>query len=154
MGRLFSSPHGEQNYIHFDRVENIERIVDRLEPYLDDFDAIAVSGASMMLISSVVAYRLGKNIILIRKENEKCYSTNNVEGMTGQRYIIVDDLVASGRTLRYIITSIGAYLSDCKLIGIGTYFKRMAFTEDGLDFIKSVNSNIKFYDFIAEDEYN
>ncbi len=122
MTQLFSSPHGKFNYSHQDREATIERIVGKLAEKTGTFDSIAVSGASMMLIASVVAYRLKKNIILVRKEEEERNSKCSVEGQTDQRYIIIDDLIASGRTLKYVIKQIDTYLSRCTLVAVGTYF--------------------------------
>lgn len=117
---LQTSPHGQKNYIHSDICEVVNNIVVELEPICNKFDAIAVSGASMMLIAPIVAYKLKKNVILVRKPEEVCNSSYRVEGKHSQTYIIIDDLVASGDTIRRIKE--GADTIDCKCFGVCVYY--------------------------------
>ena len=80
----------------------------------DTFDAIAFRGLSGALIAPILASRLDKTLIAVRKHKtcEKCgnstaHSYRTVEGNLGaNRYIIVDDFVSSGVTVRTIIKSI------------------------------------------------
>lgn len=100
------------------------KIVDYLFNYLiqrtNEFDAIIVSGYSMSLVAPIIAYKLDKNIVLVRKEDEDCHSSYLVEGVRDQRCIIIDDLIASGDTVRYCIKQAESYL-DCKVVGIILY---------------------------------
>ena len=75
------------------RANTIQWCVDQLTPHTDKFDAIAVCGASGMLIGSVVADKLGKNIILVRKKSDKNHSAYKVEGPKDGRYLVLDDLI-------------------------------------------------------------
>jgi adenine/guanine phosphoribosyltransferase-like PRPP-binding protein len=85
----------------------------------DEFDAIAVSGMSMALIAPVLAWRLKKEIILVRKPGEDTHSCCKFEGRTNQRVVMVDDLVSSGETLRWVKDAVEKY--DCKLVGMYLY---------------------------------
>ena len=69
-----------------------------------DFDAIAFTGVSGMLIGPTICLRLGKPMIVVRKGDlDDCHSSNRVEGFqAAKRYVIVDDFVGSGDTVRRI----------------------------------------------------
>jgi hypothetical protein len=73
------------------------------------FDAIAVRGISGMIIGAPLAANLGKPLIVVRKPSEKSHG-EPVEVPTllpGKfRYIIIDDMIASGETVRSIVVSI------------------------------------------------
>jgi hypothetical protein len=79
-----------------------------------DFDAIAFSGMSGALIAPVLALALNKTLIMVRKFGDDSHSVEQrngalVEGDFGaHRYVIVDDLISSGRTARYIRDQIAA----------------------------------------------
>lgn len=66
-----------------------------------DFDSIACCGVSGLLVISQVAELLNKNITIVRK-GEKCYSEFRTEGVAPFRYIILDDLICSGDTVKRI----------------------------------------------------
>lgn len=65
------------------------------------FDSIVCCGTSGMMVVPQIAELLNKNITLVRK-GEKCYSDFIVEGVAPFRYIIIDDLICSGNTVRHI----------------------------------------------------
>jgi orotate phosphoribosyltransferase len=84
-----------------------------------DFNAIAISGYSMSLISPIVATKLNKQIVVVRKMDETCHSYNRVEGFVGRKkkYVIIDDCVSSGNTIKHITT----YLCDHQCVGVYLY---------------------------------
>jgi len=70
--------------------------------------AIAFRGFSGAMVAPIVAYKLGLNPIGIRKPNEGSHggstkSRLTLEGHRVERYVIVDDFVLSGDTVRKII---------------------------------------------------
>ena len=67
----------------------------------DQFDSIACCGVSGLMVVPQIAELLNKNIVIVRK-GEKCYSEFRTEGVAPFRYIIVDDLICSGGTVKYI----------------------------------------------------
>jgi adenine/guanine phosphoribosyltransferase-like PRPP-binding protein len=78
----------------------IERIVHRLaQECHEEFDTICGVGCSGSLILLQLAKRLGKHAAIIRKQREGCHSEYAVEGTVGTRWILIDDLVASGNTV-------------------------------------------------------
>lgn len=68
-----------------------------------DFDTIAVTGISGITVGLPASLRLNKQITIIRKEGEKNHSWHKYEGLYGEfRYIIVDDGIGSGNTVKSI----------------------------------------------------
>jgi adenine/guanine phosphoribosyltransferase-like PRPP-binding protein len=103
------------------RQNTLQWLVDILKPYVDEFDAIAVSGASGMLLASV-ADLLHKNIILVRKQRDDSHSIQSVEGPRDGRYIILDDIVDSGATVQRMYDEILAFNKHATCVGIVMYY--------------------------------
>ena len=83
-----------------------------------EFDAIACRGLSGLLIAPQIAVRLEKSLIVVRK-GEDCHSSNMVEGDSATlRYIIVDDLIATGSTVRAMHREIGKFAPQAKCMGV------------------------------------
>lgn len=103
----------------------LAEIVNKVETVLQpiEFDAIAFTGLSGAVLSSVIAMRMNKLLYCVRKENESRHSGQVVEGpSTGLRYVIIDDLVCSGATLRRITTQVSEHTGDtAKLVAIYLY---------------------------------
>jgi adenine/guanine phosphoribosyltransferase-like PRPP-binding protein len=93
-----------------------------------DFDAVAFMGISGMLLGPGVAMQMGKTMLVVRKEigeasnfDSYCHSGLWVEGDYGaRRYIVVDDLICSGKTFRTIQHRIRAAIPEAKCIGLRT----------------------------------
>lgn len=84
------------------------------------FDSIAFRGISGALIAPVLAMRLNKNLIAVRKSTSGCHSCHTVEGYHGsKRYIIVDDFISSGETVESIISNIREFANeDSQCVGV------------------------------------
>ena len=111
--------HEKELFVNDELNEVVEYCVKCLRPHLNEFDAIAISGYSMAIVGSILAHKLGKNIILVRKESDSSHSLYTVEGLHEQRVVLVDDLICSGDTFKYInlmLTSI-----CCFVVGYLTY---------------------------------
>ena len=111
--------HEKELFVNDELNEVVEYCVKCLRPHLNEFDAIAISGYSMAIVGSILAHKLGKNIILVRKESDSSHSLYTVEGLYEQRVVLVDDLICSGDTFKYInlmLTSI-----CCFVVGYFTY---------------------------------
>lgn len=65
------------------------------------FDSIACCGVSGMMVVPQIAELLNKHIVVVRK-GERCYSEFRTEGVAPFRYIILDDLICSGGTVKHI----------------------------------------------------
>ena len=88
---------------------HVRRAALRLKPHLGKFDSIAFCGVSGALFGPMLAARLRKHMIVVRKPQsaENTHSIHNVEGyLRSKAYIIVDDLVCTGKTLKYIVETI------------------------------------------------
>jgi hypothetical protein len=93
---------------------NLKKIVnytiEALQPHKDNFDTIAVRGVSGVLVGSAVAIALNKHLIVVRKEEDDSHSGVTCEGhLTARRYVIVDDFISSGRTVKTIATEIARW---------------------------------------------
>jgi adenine/guanine phosphoribosyltransferase-like PRPP-binding protein len=93
--------------------------VRRLRNY--SFDTITCSGTSGLIVVPQIAEILDKHILVVRKPKEKCYSEFSTEGVAPHRYIILDDLICSGNTIRHIKRTIKNEYSIAKCIGIYCY---------------------------------
>lgn len=86
-----------------------------------DFDAIAFRGISGALIAPLLAYKLNKSLLVIRKPKETgdaSHSAMRVEGdQRVQRYIIIDDFQCSGKTVEAIITDVHDFAPDARCSG-------------------------------------
>lgn len=80
----------------------VERTLESCDP--DSFDAICVTGVSGMLIGPILAYLLDKRLAVVRKtranSHAECEVEHNFEA--GDRWIFVDDLIASGETIQRV----------------------------------------------------
>lgn len=105
------------------RNQIIKTTVDYIKSLKLRFDTIACCGISGILVVPQIAEKLHKNTILIRKKDDSRYSPFHYEGVMPSRYIIVDDLICSGQTIKHIINTIG---DDCKLaqcLGVYCFLK-------------------------------
>ena len=103
----------------------LKQVVDRLVQILrrknaPEFDAIACCGCSGFLVAPAVALRLKKNLIIIRKSIANCHSRLLVEGpLNTKKYIIIDDLIDKGNTIKKILKAMEYENSIC--VGIYLY---------------------------------
>ena len=104
--------------------ENLRSSVRRARMILKelDFDAIAFRGMSGALIAPSLALSLNKSLLMVRKENDDTHSKNEHNGLVeGDRaarsYIIVDDMISSGETVRAIRTEIAKFAPHIACLG-------------------------------------
>jgi len=91
-----------------------------------EFDAIACRGVSGLLIAPIVAMRLNKSLIVVRK-GEDTHSMYTVEGDHGaRRYLILDDFIDQGDTVREIASEIYATNRLARCVGFIAY-KRLSY---------------------------
>ena len=106
---------------HRERNKIIINTATKLRKIKDHFDSIVCCGTSGILIAPSVAEILDKNIIIVRKQKDICYSPFSCEGATPTSYVIVDDLICSGNTIRHIIKTINEDSRKAKCIGVYSY---------------------------------
>jgi adenine/guanine phosphoribosyltransferase-like PRPP-binding protein len=101
------------------RTERLRRTVKRAVKILSrySFDSIAFQGMSGALIAPVLAIALNKTMIMVRKE--RSHSCRFVEGDCGTRtYIIVDDFIESGKTIKNIYKRVSNFATQARCIGV------------------------------------
>lgn len=87
-----------------------------------DFDAIVCAGTSGLMIAPPVAELMNKHICVVRNTTD-CYSEFPVEGVSPYRYVIVDDLICSGKTVKRIIKAMKDQHPKASCVGVYTYIK-------------------------------
>ena len=107
------------------RPVNRTEIINRTIKYLKGikFNSVVVSGASGLAIGPIIAYKLRKNLVIIRKPKEKTHSDDMVEGQLGKSYIIIDDFIDTGATIRRILRTIAKDGQWAKCVGVYTYMR-------------------------------
>jgi adenine/guanine phosphoribosyltransferase-like PRPP-binding protein len=136
------------NFINPRRLKKyIALAVKYLKQYHDQYDTLAFAGISGAVIGPVVAMKLKKECILVRKDSDKRHSSYEVSGYDDcDKYIIIDDFVCSGATAKMIQRKIHDALPGAKCLGIlevqdlkGTG-SHLAFTERSKEHIITFNS--------------
>jgi adenine/guanine phosphoribosyltransferase-like PRPP-binding protein len=122
---MFDNIHGTYLCSVIDR-ESRKSVIRRMVKLIKDskvqFDAIAFRGASGALIAPIIADRLNKKLIMVRKEHS--HSWCEVEGdKLGKTYIIIDDCVESGETIRAMVSKLHKeyHFRHYKCVGVFLY---------------------------------
>jgi len=109
-------------------VKEFTKVVDRAARALkafskkNPFDAIAFTGNSGAAMAYPLSYKLKVPLICIRKRPSDSHSSLKLEGcVSAKRYVIVDDFIESGSTMKKIQRVIKQELEDAKLVGIFLY---------------------------------
>ena len=111
----------------------------RLRKNLHDFDAIACCGISGVIVAVQIAELLNKEIVIVRKPQNSTlreYSEFTIEGVAPRRYVIVDDLVCSGKTVRYILNEIKEEYPRAICVGMYSYMKESCAYRNASDTFK------------------
>ncbi len=96
-----------------------EAVVSLLEV---EFDTIAFCGMSGALFGPVLAHRMDKKMILVRKADDKRHSSYDEEGYkNAERVLIVDDVCSSGATVKHIIEGVKKHCGK-QVKFVGAYF--------------------------------
>lgn len=80
----------------------VDQLYVALSKVADQFDSILVTGLSGTVPGSILAYRLNKNLVVVRKDSESSHG-QSVEGTLAGRHIIIDDFVSSGATINRLL---------------------------------------------------
>lgn len=119
----------------------------RLKRHAHKFDAIAFTGMSGGLVAPALAAKLKKPLLMVRKGSLKglTHSTKRVEGITyAQTYLIIDDCIATGRTIKRIKRAITKFAPMAKPVGIYMYIQYKSGTPDWVNEIVGINSEEAF----------
>jgi adenine/guanine phosphoribosyltransferase-like PRPP-binding protein len=116
---------------HKNRNKIIIKAVCDLRKLEDNFDSIACCGVSGLMVVPQIAELLNKNIVIIRKQNEKRYSDFYIEGVSPFRYVIIDDLICSGNTIKWINNVIHEDNPKARCVGLYCYLpEECSYTKD------------------------
>lgn len=105
---------------HKVRTKIVIKAVCDLRKIADQFDSIACCGVSGLMVVGQIGELLNKNIIIVRKD-EKRYSEFRTEGVAPFRYVVVDDLVCSGTTIKHIVNVIRDEYPRARCVGAYMY---------------------------------
>jgi len=108
---------------HKARNKIIIKAVCDLRKIADSFDSIACCGVSGLMVVPQIAELLNKNIVVVRK-GERCYSEFHTEGAAPFRYIILDDLICSGGTVKYIKKTLKEEYPRSTCVGVYCYLPK------------------------------
>lgn len=87
-----------------------------------EFDTIAFSGISGAIVAPMIALWMNKHLLLVRKKNDDTHSRLMVEGYYGvKKFIVVDDFVSSGTTLRRILEATHQASPVAEFVGVLSY---------------------------------
>lgn len=125
---------GERRKTVTQAVANIKRyFADGVCPGRDKPDFIAVCGASGLSVGAIIAYELGVPCVIVRKVEEARNSHCGGQMLTPaavpnneSKYVIVDDFIAGGNTVKYIKNM----LKFCTCVG---YYGYGATDQDNAD---------------------
>jgi adenine/guanine phosphoribosyltransferase-like PRPP-binding protein len=124
-GKIQGSAH-IKTYLDGENLRQItENVIETVAKFANGFEAIAFRGVSGSLVAPAVAMALGKNLIVVRKSIKDSHADYLVEGHTkAQKYIIIDDIISSGKTIKAIRNNIKTKLnkeSECIAIILFAY---------------------------------
>lgn len=105
--RLCSYPHHAAHLKNavVDLKQNIQLAIDTIEKENIKFSSIAVKGVSGIMFGSILAYELDCPLAVVRSARIKTNSDYVIECIDLQclkHYLIVDDLIDTGKTVKYI----------------------------------------------------
>jgi adenine/guanine phosphoribosyltransferase-like PRPP-binding protein len=105
--------------------EAVEYLKDVIEEQAIEFDAIVVRGVSGAVIGGALSLALRKQLTVVRKRGVDCHSeiVGQCEGLlhAPHKYLIVDDFVATGKTLAHIVAEVGLGNAMAECVGFIPY---------------------------------
>lgn len=86
---------------YMDIIHDEDELLLRAKEHLEgvEFDTFVGTGISGTVAALRLSRLMDKRYLLVRKPNDGSHSSKSVEGTLGKRWVFVDDLIASGRTL-------------------------------------------------------
>ena len=104
------------------RQTTVSKVVQAIRESKLQFDCIAVRGVSGLGFGAVIAHQLEKSLAIVRKSKRGTHSWHMVEAVECvERYLIVDDLIDSGTTVKDIVKKMKKEFPEAKLVGCYLY---------------------------------
>jgi adenine/guanine phosphoribosyltransferase-like PRPP-binding protein len=95
-------------------VEIVVPMVEKLKERHPDIGALAACGHSGVFLVGAVAYHTNLPILAVRKTRDSVHDSSMVNGWINcESYLIIDDLIASGRTIDRIIKAVSEGHEQC-----------------------------------------
>lgn len=116
--RIFRDPH-----------DTVDSAMRSLRPL--SFDTIVVRGNSGLVLGSVVSYLMEKNLYIVRKSVEPSHTNARAEGNFGERWIFLDDFIASGSTVKKCHEVVFGSFLESHHVGNYCYQNHFALTQFG-----------------------
>ena len=95
----------DSGYLPHLNVGKLDAVMDNVEmalrDKLDEFDSVLVQGISGIVPGAIFCWRHGKNLVVLRK-NEYSHGAW-MEGHLTERFVILDDFMARGRTVERLL---------------------------------------------------
>ena len=96
------------------RTKILRQCLNLLRPVRKLFDTVVFRGYSGALIAPEIASRMKKHLLFVRKEGDDSHTSLTLEGhYTTERFLIVDDIVATGHTVNTILDTIARKQREC-----------------------------------------
>lgn len=101
--------------------KTIKRVIRALSPHKNKFDSIVCLGASGLIVPPI-CLELNKNMIVVRKQNEKTHSRFPVEGKKNlKNYVFLDDILESGGSASFMLKQMKLFNPDAVCQGLFFY---------------------------------
>lgn len=111
------------HYTAFDHVTRrsaVDRVLKKLQYFPEDV-GIVCTGLSGILVGVPVAEQSDREFAIVRKPNESCNSSYKIEGYTFTNYVIVDDFISGGETIRRVLEVMNDTRPESNCLGILLY---------------------------------
>lgn len=135
----------------------VKRSIAALKKIEAEFDTIVATGASGTTVASVVAYLMGKQLVIVRKpgENSHCYDPLSGDIKALARTVWLDDFVSGGATYERIVKLVGRP-RWALLYYLGSHFQCVSSTHLGLVAVERYalhdsTPNFLYMDRVTED---
>jgi adenine/guanine phosphoribosyltransferase-like PRPP-binding protein len=106
-----------------------------------EFDTIVGTGVSGLLPLVSVAKELGVDWLAVRKENDESHTGTPAEGILGNKWILLDDFVETGKTLVRVQDTIDMRAReldfDTKFVGVFQYHSTELFIPERAPVLKN-----------------
>lgn len=130
--------HGAQHFStgYMDQaLDDLASVIERAKLHLRDvdFDTIIGTGFSGGVVVPALALAMGKRYALVRKESDNSHhGPGRIMGTIGERWLFLDDLVASGSTRRYVLRRVNEALESRghKAVRVGQYLYMSHWNDD------------------------